>query len=147
MRLAPCFRIALTALMLFAIADVLPACTNILVTKGASADGSTMITYACDGRFHPHLRRSDAEDHEPGSELEIRDWGGKLRGVIPQAEHTYAVVGLMNEHQLTISETTTTGRGRTPKSRGPHPLLGFDATGPQTCKNRARGRRGHDLAG
>ncbi|MEN8164095.1 MAG: C69 family dipeptidase [Acidobacteriota bacterium] len=110
MRLATCVRITISTLLLLVSANVLPACTNILVTKGASADGSTMITYACDGRFHPHLRRSDAKDNEPGTELEIREWGGKLRGAIPEAEHTYAVVGLMNEHQLTISETTTTGR-------------------------------------
>jgi len=85
-------------------------CTNILVTRGASKDGSTHITYACDGRFHPHIRREAAADHEEGSVLEIRDWGGKLRGTIPQPRHTFAVVGLMNEHQLAISETTTTGR-------------------------------------
>ncbi len=86
------------------------ACTNILVTRGASADGSVIITYACDGRFHPHLRHRPAADHEPGSSLEIKERSGTVRGVIPQVEHTYAVVGLMNEHQLAISETTTTGR-------------------------------------
>lgn len=110
MNVATCVRIATVTVLLLTTPLEAPACTNILVTKGASADGSTMITYACDGRFHPHLRRSDAEDHEPKTELEIRDWGGTLRGVIPQVEHTYGVVGLMNEHQLTISETTTTGR-------------------------------------
>jgi len=86
------------------------ACTNILVTKGASTDGSVMITYACDGRFHPHLRRQAAADHKAGDVLEIKDWSGKVRGTIPEAAHTYAVVGLMNEHQVAISETTTTGR-------------------------------------
>jgi dipeptidase len=86
------------------------ACTNILVTRGASADGSTMITYACDGRFHPRLRLRESEDNEPESMLPITSWGGELRGEIPQVEKTYKVVGLMNEHQLTISETTTTGR-------------------------------------
>ncbi len=86
------------------------ACTNILVTKGASADGSVMITYACDGRFHPRLRRVPAQDHEFGAVHEIKDWSGNVRGTIPQVPHTYAVVGLMNEHQLAISETTTTGR-------------------------------------
>jgi dipeptidase len=86
------------------------ACTNILVTKAATADGSTIITYACDGRFHPRLRRQPAADHASGSMLEIRSWNGELRGEIPQVEHTWAVVGLMNEHQLAISETTTTGR-------------------------------------
>ncbi len=93
-----------------AIARPAAACTNILVTKGASTDGSVMITYACDGRFHPHLRRQAAADHEPGEVLEIKDWSGKVRGTIPQVAHTYAVVGLMNEHQVAISETTTTGR-------------------------------------
>ena len=86
------------------------ACTNILVTKGATTDGSTMITYACDGRFHPHMRIKAPEDFEPGAEFEIRHWNGELMGSIPQVEHTYGVVGLMNEHQLAISETTTTGR-------------------------------------
>jgi dipeptidase len=98
------------AAILLAIDHPANACTNILVTKSASADGSVIITYACDGRFHPHLTRSAAQDHEEGSTYEIRDWSGELRGVIPQVPHTYAVVGLMNEHQLAISETTTTGR-------------------------------------
>ncbi len=86
------------------------ACTNILVTKGASQDGSVIITYTCDGEFHPHLRYYSAADHEPGEWLEIKDWSGKLRGKIKQVEHTYSVVGLMNEHQLVISETTASGR-------------------------------------
>jgi len=98
------------ATTLLAIGRPADACTNILVTKSASADGSVIITYACDGRFHPRLRRSAAVDHEVGKDLEIKDWSGKVRGVIPQVPHTYAVVGLMNEHQLAISETTTTGR-------------------------------------
>mgnify|MGYP001823956862 FL=1 len=83
------------------------ACTNILVTKGASADGSTMITYACDGRFHPRLNHSEPADHPPDAEYEIRHWTGELWGVIPQVSRTHGVVGLMNEHQLAISETTT----------------------------------------
>jgi dipeptidase len=86
------------------------ACTNILVTKGASQDGSVIITYACDGEFHPHLRLYPAADHEPGEWLEVKDWSGNLRGKIKQVEHTYAVVGLMNEHQLAIGETTFSGR-------------------------------------
>lgn len=107
------FRSALLALTLttfFLPTQPADGCTNILVSKGASADGSTMITYACDGRFHPRLRRQPAEDYPEGSSLEIRTWGGESRGEIPQVAHTYAVVGLKNEHQLTISETTTTGR-------------------------------------
>ncbi|MGB2984412.1 MAG: C69 family dipeptidase [Phycisphaerae bacterium] len=86
------------------------ACTNILVTKGASQDGSVMITYTCDGEFHPRLRYTPAADHDPGEFFEIKDWSGNVRGKIKQVAHTYAVVGLMNEHQLAISETTFSGR-------------------------------------
>jgi dipeptidase len=108
----PAVLVAVVACAMAVLASPRPAaaCTNILVTKGASADGSVIITYACDGRFHPHLRQRPASDHEPGSSLEIKDRSGTVRGVIPQVEHTFAVVGLMNEHQLAISETTTTGR-------------------------------------
>ncbi|MCK4413523.1 MAG: C69 family dipeptidase [Candidatus Eisenbacteria sp.] len=86
------------------------ACSSLLVSRGASADGSVIITYTCDGEFHPHLRYRPAADHEPGDSLEISDWGGKVRGRIPQVPHTHAVVGLMNEHQLAIGETTFGGR-------------------------------------
>ena len=86
------------------------ACTNILVSKGASADGSVIITYTCDGEFHPRLRYYPAADHDPNEGLDIRHWDGKVYGNIKQVAHTYAVVGLMNEHQLAISETTFSGR-------------------------------------
>ena len=85
-------------------------CTSILVTKGASKDGSVMITYSCDGEFHPKLRYRPAADHEPGEMLEIRGWDGKPKGSIPQPGHTHAVVGLINEHQVVIGETTFEGR-------------------------------------
>lgn len=80
------------------------SCTNLIVTKGASADGSVMITYTCDGEFHPHLEYKPAADHEPGAIAQL--WGGVE---IPQIAHTYAVFGLMNEHQLAIAETTFDG--------------------------------------
>lgn len=86
------------------------ACSSFLVTRGASVDGSTMITYTCDGEFHPHLEYTPAADYEPGDSLEITTWRGELRGVVTQVPHTYAVVGLMNEHQLVIGETTFGGR-------------------------------------
>lgn len=84
------------------------ACTNILVTKGASKDGSVMITYSCDGEFVPHPRIIPAADHAPGDSLSFR-LGDKIVK-IPQPAHTYKVVGLMNEHQLVIGETTFSGR-------------------------------------
>lgn len=86
------------------------ACSSLLVTKGASQDGSVMITYTCDGEFHPILENRPAADYHPGDSLEITDWRGKTYGVIDQVEHTYAVVGMMNEHQLAIGETTFDGR-------------------------------------
>lgn len=86
------------------------ACTNLMVTRGASADGSVMITYTCDGEFHPHLERLDAADHAPGDSLEITSWSGEVRGKVAQVPHTYAVVDLINEHQVAIGETTFDGR-------------------------------------
>lgn len=88
----------------------LSACTNFIVTRGASADGSVMITYTCDGEFHPHLRYIPGADHGEDEYLEIRGWGGRLQGKIKQVPHTYAVMQLMNEYQLVIGETTFTGR-------------------------------------
>ena len=98
------------------------ACSSFLVTRGASADGSVMITYTCDGEFHPHLERIAAADHQPGDVYEIRDWSGVVRATIPEVAHTYAVVGLMNEHQLTIGETTFDGR---PELENPEGLLHY----------------------
>lgn len=85
-------------------------CTSILVTRGASDNGSTMITYSCDGEFLPHLRYRPARDHDSSEVIEIRGRDGKVCGTIPQVSHTYAVVGLINEHQVAIGETTFEGR-------------------------------------
>ena len=87
-------------------------CTNFLVGKAASADGSTMISYAADSySLYGFLRYAPAADHAEGEMREIRDWDtGKPLGQIPQVKHTYSVVGNMNEHQLTIGETTYGGR-------------------------------------
>lgn len=85
-------------------------CTNLIVTKGASADGSVIITYTVDGEFHPILGLIPAADHADGEMYEIRGWDGTLRLKIPQVPHTYAVCGIMNEHQLAIGETTFDGR-------------------------------------
>lgn len=91
-------------------AGVAIACTNFIVTKGASTDGSVMITYTCDGEFHPHLGITPAADYEPGEVLEIKTWGDSLLGTVKQPPHTNAVVHLINEHQVVIGETTFTGR-------------------------------------
>jgi len=87
-------------------------CTNFLVTRGASVNGATMITYAADAHFlYGELYYRAAADHPAGSLMKIYEWDtGKYLGKIKQVPHTYAVVGLMNEHQLAIGETTYGGR-------------------------------------
>ncbi len=85
-------------------------CTNILVTKGASTDGSVIVTYSVDGEFVPALRATPAADHAPGDVFEVKGRDGTVRARIPQPPHTFAVVGIMNEHQLAIGETTFDGR-------------------------------------
>ena len=87
-------------------------CTNFLVTKGASKDGSTFITYAADAHvMYGELYYTAAADHLPGTMLNVYEWdSGKLLGQIKQISHTYTVVGNMNEHQVAIGETTWGGR-------------------------------------
>ncbi len=87
------------------------ACTNLLVTKGASKDGSTMITYNADaGGFMEPLYFLPAQKHPENSYLDVYDWdSGKFLGKIKQVSETYQVVGNMNEYQVSIGETTFTG--------------------------------------
>ncbi len=88
------------------------ACTNFLVTRGASVDGSTMITYAADAHvLYGELYYQPAQDYPEGAMRDIYEWDtGKFLGKIPQPRHTYSVVGNMNEYQLAIAETTFGGR-------------------------------------
>ncbi|MBT3244689.1 MAG: hypothetical protein HN352_16185 [Bacteroidetes bacterium] len=84
-------------------------CTSVLVSKGASRDGSVMITYACDAEFVSLMRHLPAMDHDANSFIEIRRRDGEVRKV-KQVPHTYKVVGNINEFQVAIGETTTSGR-------------------------------------
>ena len=88
------------------------ACTNLIVGKAASADGSTIISYAADSHtLYGDLQYLPAADHKPGEMRKIIDWdSGKYLGEIPEVAHTYAVVGNINEHQVTIGESTWGGR-------------------------------------
>lgn len=88
------------------------ACTNFLFTKGATKDGSTMVTYAADSHtLYGELYHYPAADWPEGSMLDVYDWDtGKFMGRIPQVAHTYNVIGNMNEHQLAIAESTYGGR-------------------------------------
>ncbi|MBN2681753.1 MAG: C69 family dipeptidase [Bacteroidales bacterium] len=87
------------------------ACTNYLITKGASTDGSVMISYAADSHtLYGELYHWPAADYPKGAKLKIYEWDtGKFLGEINQIAHTYAVIGNMNEHQLAIGETTYGG--------------------------------------
>ena len=92
--------------------STLQACTNFLLGKNASVDGSTMISYAADsyGMFG-FLHFAPAQDWPEGAMREVKDWDtGRPQGAIPQIAHTYTVVGNMNENQVTIGETTWGGR-------------------------------------
>lgn len=93
-------------------APALFACTNFLITQGASADGSTLITYAADSHvLYGELYHYEAGIHPPGAVRDIYEWDtGDYLGQIPEATETYHVVGNMNEHQVSIGETTWGGR-------------------------------------
>ena len=88
------------------------ACTNVIVTPGASADGSSIISYAADSHMlFGELYFRPAGRFAAGSRLAIREWDtGKPLGSIAQVERTWQTVGNMNEHQLIIGETTWGGR-------------------------------------
>ena len=96
------------------------ACTNFLISKGATTDGSTMITYAADSHtLYGELYYTPAADHVKDSMLDIYEWDtGKFLGKIKQMRHTYSVVGNMNEHQVAIGETTFGGRPELSDSTG-----------------------------
>ena len=88
------------------------ACTNVLVTKGASKDGSVFVTYAADShQLYGELYFTPAGFFKPGVMLNVTEWDtGRFLGQIPQIGRTYQTVGNMNEHQLIITETTYGGR-------------------------------------
>ncbi|MDR1182311.1 MAG: C69 family dipeptidase [Bacteroidales bacterium] len=92
--------------------NVAQACTNFLVTKGATKDGSTFITYAADSHtLYGELYYRPAATYPAGTMLDIYEWDtGKKLGQIKQVSSTYSVVGNINEYQVAIGETTYGGR-------------------------------------
>jgi len=104
-------RISLLTGMIFTIVSSW-ACTNLLVGKAASADGSTMVTYSADSySMYGELYHWPAATYPANTWLDVREWdSNKYLGKIPQASQTYNVIGNMNEHQLCIGETTFGGR-------------------------------------
>jgi dipeptidase len=101
----------LTLIFALLASNALYPCTNYLVTKGASTDGSTMISYAADS----HVRYGELYFRKggiwpEGSMVKLYDRGSnRLMGQIPQARQTYNVIGFMNENQVCIGETTFGG--------------------------------------
>lgn len=91
------------------------ACSNVIVTKGASADGSVMVTYAADShQLYGALDFKPAKNWKEGTVLKVYNWdSGEYMGEIPQVMHTYQTVGNMNQYQLIITETTFGGREET----------------------------------
>ena len=105
-------RLTLFLLFVTVVANYLPACTNLIVGKNASADGSTIVSYSADsyGLFG-ELYHYPAGVYPKGTMIDIHEWDtGKYLGQIEQARQTYSVIGNMNEFQLTIGETTFGGR-------------------------------------
>ncbi|GAB6012374.1 C69 family dipeptidase [Viscerimonas tarda] len=96
------------------------ACTNLLVGKSASADGSTMITYSADSySLYGELYHWPAQKYAPNEMLKVYEWDtGKYLGEIKQASETCNVVGNINEYQLSIGETTFGGRTELEESEG-----------------------------
>lgn len=88
------------------------ACTNFLVGKNATVDGSTLISYSADSYFlFGALYQYPAKTYPAGSMLDIYEWDtGKYLGKIKQVENTYSVIGNINEFQVSIGETTYGGR-------------------------------------
>ncbi|HEY5533318.1 MAG TPA: C69 family dipeptidase [Ignavibacteria bacterium] len=104
--------ISIIILSLLILNQSLYACTNLLITKGATVDGSTMISYTADSHtLYGELYFWPAADYPAGTMLDLYEWdSGKYLGKIRQVLHTYNVIGNMNEHQVGIGETTYGGR-------------------------------------
>jgi len=96
------------------------ACTNFIVTKGASTDGSVMVTYAADSHaLYGALYHTPAGKYKAGTMLPVYEWDtGRYLTDIPQVKETYSTIGNMNEHSLIIGETTYGGRRELEDSTG-----------------------------
>ena len=103
--------------------DLGDACTNIIITKGATESGSVHITYTCDAPFLSHLEQIPAKDHSDTSYILPDEIRGNVS--VKQVAHTYSILGSnglghMNEHQLSIGESTFGGRKGLMNKEGLH---------------------------
>ena len=114
------FASALMAVAMMGCVSEAEACSNFIVGKKASADGSVMCSYSADdyGMFQ-YLCHYPAAKHAKGEMRKIYDWdSNKYHGEIPEAAETYNVIGNINEWQVTIGETTYGGREEMVDSTG-----------------------------
>ncbi len=114
------YRTLFTALAGLLSCGTASACTNFIVTRGASTDGSVMVSYAADShQLYGALYQTAAGKFRKGTMMPVCEWDtGRYLGEIPQAERTFATVGNMNEHSLIIGETTFGGRHELEDSTG-----------------------------
>lgn len=100
--------------------SIAEACTNFIVTRGASTDGSIMVTYAADSHaLYGALYHTQAARFKAGAMLPIFEWDTqRYLGDIPQVSQTYSTIGNMNEHSLIIGETTYGGRAELSDTTG-----------------------------
>ncbi|PZX13527.1 dipeptidase [Breznakibacter xylanolyticus] len=108
------------AFLIFFISIIVRPCTNVIVTRNASTDGSNLVSYSADSHdLYGELYHWPAMRYADGTMLDIVEWDtGKHLGQIRQAAQTYAVIGNMNEYQVTIAETTFGGRPELRDSTG-----------------------------
>ena len=114
------FASALMAVAMLGSVSEAEACSNFIVGKKASVDGSVMCSYSADdyGMFQ-YLCHYPAAKHAKGEMRKIFDWDtNKYHGEIPEAAQTYSVIGNINEWQVTIAETTYGGREEMVDSTG-----------------------------
>ncbi|MGN1236813.1 MAG: C69 family dipeptidase, partial [Bacteroidaceae bacterium] len=105
-------KLTATIILFFLCAGIGHACTNIIIGKKASKDGSVFVSYSADSYgAYGIMQHFKAAKHPKGTKRVVRDWEtNRYLGEIDEAPITYNVVGNMNEHQLTIAETTFGGR-------------------------------------
>lgn len=114
------YRILALAALLTAAFGTAEACTNFIVTKGASTDGSVMVSYAADSHaLYGALYHTPAGRYKAGAMMPVYEWDtGRYLCDIPQVAQTYSTIGNMNEHSLIIAETTYGGRAELADSTG-----------------------------
>ena len=106
--------LAVSAAALLAGIPAAEACTNFIVTPGASSDSTTLVSYSADSHtLYGCLYKfnAPAAGYLPGTMMPVYEWDtGRYLGDIPQIAHPCSTVGNMNEHQLAITESTFGGR-------------------------------------